>query len=211
MDGTLMLQFWAIAILLALTPGPDWAFAIATGLRPGSVIPSVLGMAFGYVVMVGVLALGAGTLVTTFPPLLTALTVLGAAYLAYLGVTTLRGPVHSFTDTTAAPSGGFVTQFLRGAGVSGFNPKGLLLLLALLPQFTSAGAAWRPEAQMFVLGLLHVANCIVIYFAVAHGSRRLLGTRPRAGMIITKVAGVTMIALGLLLVAEQIVAVIAER
>lgn len=211
MDSALMLQFWTIAILLALTPGPDWAFAIATGLRPGSVVPAVLGMAFGYVVMIGVLALGAGALVATFPPLLTALTVLGAAYLVYLGVTTLRGPAHSFDDTTAVPSGGFTSQFLRGAGVSGFNPKGLLLLLALLPQFTSAGAAWRPEAQMFVLGLLHVANCIVIYFAVAHGSRRLLGTRPRAGLVITKIAGVTMIALGLLLVTEQLLAFTAGR
>ncbi|WP_125099296.1 LysE family translocator [Leucobacter chromiireducens] len=209
MDGTLVLQFWAVAVLLALTPGPDWAFAISTGLRSGAVVPSVLGMAAGYIVMVAVLALGAGALITAFPILLTALTVLGAAYLVFLGVGTLRAPAQAFGDTAAAPGGSFLSQFLRGAGVSGFNPKGLLLLLAVLPQFTSPLTPWRPEAQMFVLGLLYVATIIVIYFAIAHGSRRVLGARPRAALVITRVAGVSMIGIGLLLVAEQLAPLLA--
>lgn len=54
----------------------------------------------------------------------------------------------------------------KGAGVSGLNPKALLLFLAFLPQFLTHGAAWPFAAQIALLGLVHIANCAVVYTSV---------------------------------------------
>ncbi|MET3450998.1 LysE family translocator [Curtobacterium sp. 1544] len=204
MDLTLMLQFWTVALLLALTPGADWAYAIAAGLQPRSVVPSILGMVSGYVVVVVVVALGIGALVTEYPAALTILTVAGAAYLLYLGVSTLVARTGTVVAASDRPLGTSArSRFLRGAGVSGINPKGVLLLLALLPQFVSPGG-WPAPVQMGVLGSLHLIDCAVVYLLVALAARRILRSRPRASVVVTKVSGVLMMLIGLGLLAEQV-------
>jgi threonine/homoserine/homoserine lactone efflux protein len=203
MDTALMAQFWLVALLLALTPGADWAYAISAGLRARSVVPSVAGMASGYALVVTIVAVGAGAVVTAYPVTLTALTVIGSAYLLYLGVSTLTAKVQPITASDQPLGTGPLSQFFRGAGISGINPKGLLLLLALLPQFTSASGAWSSTAQMFTLGSLHVANCAVIYLGVALLAKQLLKSRPRASNAVVKVSGILMVLIGTSILVEQ--------
>ena len=206
MDVTLMLQFWVLGFLLVLIPGQDWACAIGAGLRARSATPSVLGMLSGYVVVVSVVAVGLGALVTEYPVALTTMSLVGAAYLLYLGATTLRTRASSGIGAiaTEAPvgSGGGSAEFFKGMGVSTLNPKGLLLLMALLPQFVSPHG-WLSTGQMLVLGGLHVLNCAVVYFAVALLSRRLLGSHPGASTVMTRLAGVMMLVVALGILAEK--------
>jgi threonine/homoserine/homoserine lactone efflux protein len=203
MDTTLMTQFWLVALLLALTPGADWAYAISAGLRAKSVVPSVVGMASGYALVVTIVAVGAGAVVTAYPATLTALTFIGSAYLIYLGVSTLTARVQPITASDQPLGTGPLSQFFRGAGISGINPKGLLLLLALLPQFTSASGTWSSTAQMFTLGSLHVANCAVIYLGVALAAKQLLKSRPRASNAVVKVSGILMVLIGGSILVDQ--------
>ena len=51
----------------------------------------------------------------------------------------------------------------RGAGVSGLNPKALLLFVAVLPQFVDRHSGVPVAAQIAVLGAIHTANCAVAY------------------------------------------------
>lgn len=131
MDWSLVLRFWIVAVILAVTPGADWAYAIAAGIRARSVVPSVLGLIFGYVVVVVIVTVGIGALITQYPIALTALTLAGAGYLIYLGLSTLFGNVEPVRTSDESLGDRPVAQFFRGAGVSGINPKGVLLLLAL--------------------------------------------------------------------------------
>jgi threonine/homoserine/homoserine lactone efflux protein len=93
---------------------------------------------------------------------------------------------------------------VKGAGVSGLNPKALLLFLALLPQFTTRGAAWPFAAQIALLGLVHTANCAVVYTGVGTTARRVLRTRPAAATALTRCSGAAMIAIGVLLLIERL-------
>jgi len=200
-----MLQFWTVALLLALTPGADWAYAIAAGLQPRSVVPSILGMVSGYVVVVVVVAIGVGALVTEYPAALTVLTLAGAGYLLYLGCSTLFARSVAAASASGRPLGTSAwSRFLRGAGVSGINPKGVLLLLALLPQFVSPHG-WPAPVQMGVLGSLHLLDCAVVYLLVALAARRILRSRPTASVVVTKVSGALMLLIGAGLLAEQVV------
>lgn len=206
MDMSLVGQYWLVALMLALTPGADWAFAIGAGLRARSVVPSIFGVLFGYSVWIAVVAFGVGSLVTRYPATLTLLTTAGAAYLLWLGISTLvrpfrQGGAVGDDEPIGANARG---QFLRGTGVSGTNPKGLLLLLALLPQFISP-QGWPSSAQMLVLGGIHLLNCAAVYFTVAFLARRVLRSRPRASLIVTKASGIVMTLVGVALLVERVV------
>ena len=135
--------------------------------------------------------------------MLAALTVAGAAYLVWLGVCALRRPPAPVAADGAR--GSWPAQVARGAGISGLNPKALLLFLALLPQFTTP-AGWAPGVQIAVLGLLHTISCAVVYTGVGAGARTVLGTRPRAARVVGRVSGAAMIVIGLVLLVEQVVA-----
>ncbi|WP_226030139.1 LysE family translocator [Streptomyces hyderabadensis] len=200
--------FWSVSFLLVLVPGADWAYAITAGLRHRSVLPAVGGMLGGYVLLTAVVAAGLATAVAGSPTVLTVLTAAGAAYLIWLGATTLARPA-------AAPraedgdeqdgSGSWVGRAVRGLGISGLNPKALLLFLALLPQFAARDADWPFAAQIVALGLVHTANCAVVYTGVGTTARRILGARPAVATAVSRLSGAAMILVGALLLAERLV------
>ncbi|MGO4536707.1 LysE family translocator [Leifsonia sp. 2MCAF36] len=204
MDPTLVMGFWAVAALLVCTPGADWAYAVTAGLGGRALLPSIGGILFGYLIVVLAVAVGLGALVAANPVLLDVLTVGGALYLLWIGINGLvrsAGPLSAHaTDSTASP----LTSFLRGAGVSGFNPKGLLVLVALVPQFTTASGGWAPAAQMLLLGGLFVATCAVVYLSVAVLARKLLAARPRGTIVLARVSAVAMTLIGVSLLAERV-------
>ena len=135
MAGGTVAAFWAVSFLLVITPGADWAYAIAAGLRHRLVFPAVGGLLAGHLAATAVVAAGVGALVARSPLVLTVLTAVGAAYLVWLGIGMLVHPAAPQTHAENA-SGSWLRQAAKGAGVSGLNPKVFLLFLALLPQFT---------------------------------------------------------------------------
>ena len=91
---------------------------------------------------------------------------------------------------------------VKGASVSGLNPKQLLLLLALLPQFVRPDDSWPVSAQIMALGALHAASCAVVYFGVGWGSQRVLRTRPSAALLVSRISGALMLGIATLLLVE---------
>jgi threonine/homoserine/homoserine lactone efflux protein len=192
--GTLA-AFWAVSFLLVLVPGPDWAYAIAAGLRDRSILPAVAGLLAGYAGLTAVVAAGLAAVIARSPLVLT---VFGAVYLLWLGITTVTGPPAPMVATDRAERS-WVRRAAKGAGVSGLNPKALLLFLAFLPQFLTHGAAWPFAAQIALLGLVHTANCAVVYTSVGATAGRVLRARPAAATVVTRCSGAAMIAIGALL------------
>ncbi len=89
-----------------------------------------------------------------------------------------------------------VRQFGRGVGVSAINPKELLLLLALLPQFTSPNG-WPAWAQMLNLGSLQHAAQLrsrLLHRGAAGPAHPALAAR--ASVVVTKLAGIVMTVIG---------------
>jgi threonine/homoserine/homoserine lactone efflux protein len=202
-SGTLM-AFLAVDLLLVFTPGADWAYAIAAGLRNRSVLPAVAGLVAGYAGYTLLAVAGLVVLVAGSATLLTALTVLGAGYLMWLGWATLvraAGPEAASAEPAAA-SGWQV--MVKGAGVSGLNPKALLLYFSLFPQFIHAGSGWPVATQTAVLGTLHMACCAVVYLAVGMLARVVLAARPTVARAVTRTSGAMMILIGGLLLLERL-------
>jgi threonine/homoserine/homoserine lactone efflux protein len=196
-----VLAFWAVAFLLIVVPGADWAFTIGAGLRGASVVPAVSGLITGYAAVTLVVAAGVGALVAGSPAVLTVLTLVGGAYLIWHGATTFAHP--STPDIQDEPGTDWNT-FLRGVGVSGLNPKGLLLFLALLPQFTDPDGAWPIAAQIGVLGLAFMTTCAVFYFCLGTLTRTVLNGRPTTARLISRLSGAAMTAIGIWLLLDHL-------
>jgi threonine/homoserine/homoserine lactone efflux protein len=94
---------------------------------------------------------------------------------------------------------------VKGAGISGLNPKVFLLFLALLPQFIDPIADWPLAAQVVSLGLVHGASCALVYTGVGAGARLVLRARPTAAQAVTRFSGAAMVLVGVLLLVEQLV------
>jgi threonine/homoserine/homoserine lactone efflux protein len=206
MNPQLFLAFVIVAVTLACTPGVDWAYSIAAGLRQRSFVPAVAGLCSGYVLHTALLAAGLAALLAGVPGLLGWLTIAGAAYLLWLGMSTMRSwRGASFSaDDAVGQSRNQLRTFLQGMGTSGINPKSLLFFLALVPQFVSPEASLPVPVQSGVLGLTFVLFAGIIYTVVALTSRKLLQSRPSAARVVTLSSGIIMVGLGAVLLGEQL-------
>lgn len=202
MTISMLAAFWAVSFLFVITPGVDWAYMISAGMGDRVVVPAVAGLLFGHLAATAIVAAGVGGLVASNPRALSVLTVAGAAYLLWLGINMiLRSPVPLTGE--AQHSDSWPRWILKGACVSGLNPKVLLLFLALLPQFTEPLGAWSVPAQIITLGLVHVFSCGVIYLLVGFSAQAVLRTRPAAAKLVSRLSGGAMIVIAALLLMEQ--------
>ncbi|KRE67176.1 MULTISPECIES: LysE family translocator [unclassified Arthrobacter] len=217
MNPQLFLAFLVVAAALACTPGVDWAYTIAAGLRQRSFVPAVAGLCGGYVLHTVLLVAGLAAVLAGMPGVLGWITLAGAGYLLWLGVGTLRswrGASFSADAAGAAGTQAAGTQlrtFLQGMGTSGINPKGLLFYVALIPQFVSSEASLPVPVQSGLLGMTFVALAGLVYTVVALLSRSLLQSRPGAARAVTLASGIIMVALGAVLLGEQLVPFLAGR
>jgi threonine/homoserine/homoserine lactone efflux protein len=200
--------FWVVSFLLAMVPGADWAYAISAGLKHRSIAPAMAGVSGGYLLHTVVAAAGVAAIVAGSSSALSVLSVVGAAYLLWLGVRALTGPapVLATTDDGAVASSP-VGEAARGFGVSALNPKVLLTFLALLPQFVETEGSWPVGLQILALGTLHNATCVAVCSVVGTGARTVLRARPTAATVVTRASGLMMMGIGLVLVGEQMAAV----
>jgi threonine/homoserine/homoserine lactone efflux protein len=204
-DITQFSLYVAAALLLAITPGPGIFYVAARSLAGGRAegIASSFGTALGGLVHVVAGALGVSALVLASAELFTALKLLGAAYLIWLGLRTIidarRSAGHDhLAGGISAPAMGTRRAFREGVVVEALNPKTAAFFLAFIPQFLdpSAGAVALP---FILLGCISVALNTLADIVVALGASRIReGAGARPGLIrrLREISGASMIALG---------------
>ncbi|WP_236267806.1 LysE family transporter, partial [Pseudomonas simiae] len=87
----LMMAFGAVSFLFVTTPGVAGAYSISGGLG-GGVLPAVVGMLSGHLLATLIVAAGVGGVLVKIPHALLTLTLMGAAYLLWLGFNMLLKP-----------------------------------------------------------------------------------------------------------------------
>ncbi|WP_434583190.1 LysE family translocator [Klebsiella sp. R390] len=202
MEMSFIAGFWVVSLLLIITPGADWAYTISAGINGQRVIPAVIGLMSGHLLAAIIVIAGIGVTIAGHPQVLSLITLLGAAYLLWLGVAILRHP--STPDAAGQQAGSWNRWALKGLCISGLNPKVFLLFLALLPQFTDPQGHWPVALQMSALGSLHLLTCTLIYFLVGYGSKRLLAARPAIARRVSLTSGAIMVVIAILLFCSQL-------
>jgi threonine/homoserine/homoserine lactone efflux protein len=212
-----LLAFFGVAVLLALSPGPDNLFvlmqSIQRGWRVG--IAVVIGLCLGVVVHTTAVALGLAAVFAASSIAFTVLKWCGAAYLAYLAWGAWRAPVSAdASDGGVGANGGLRTAIAgkdllvmvrRGVVMNLTNPKVLIFFLAFLPQF--ADPAIGPVGpQIFVFGAVFILAAFLVFGAIALFSGafgNLLLRSPRAQFWLNKITAVVFVGLAVKLATAQ--------
>ncbi len=200
-DTSQIALYVAAALLLAVTPGPGLFYVAARTLAGGRAegVASSFGTGLGGMVHVLAGSLGIAAIVLASAELFTALKLLGALYLAWLGVRTIQlAGRDGAPDAGAASAIGVRGAFREGVLVEALNPKTAAFFLAFIPQFLDP-AAGNVAMQFVVLGSVSVALNTLADIGVAFaasGIRKGAAARPRLIRRLRQGAGGAMVALG---------------
>ena len=221
MLGTTALPlFVASGLLLNMTPGPDTLYILGRtathGFRGGAL--AALGIGAGTFVHTFAAAAGLSALLAASATAFTVVKWVGAAYLAYVGITMLMtraakesrasplpqsGPLPQSRASPLPQSGPLPPQALRQVFVQGFltnvlNPKVALFFLAFLPQFVDAHASSKALAFAF-LGLVFNVNGtlwnLLVAWSAATVAKRIAGARA-IGLWFNRAIGALFVYLG---------------
>jgi threonine/homoserine/homoserine lactone efflux protein len=142
---TSFLAFVAICVVVIVTPGPDTALTIRNAMSGGrrAGIATALGVSTGQLVWAACTSVGLVAVLLASEPVFHALRWLGAAYLVYLGVQSLRAACRrpSPEDEVAHPRSRLSPRagFVQGVVNDLANPKMAIFFASVLPQFAPPG------------------------------------------------------------------------
>lgn len=146
MKQSTWLAFVVASMLISLSPGAGAISCMSTGMRYGfrRSIPNILGLQFGALGLVAIVAAGLGAVLATSAVAFAVIKWFGVAYLLYLGWAQWRAearPLRLDDAPEQSPGGLFVRALLINLS----NPKGIVFMLAVLPQFIDPRAPQWPQ------------------------------------------------------------------
>ena len=200
------LLYLATWTLVALSPGPAVMFSMSQATRHGmrGAVAGTAGILLGHVVVFGAVAFGLATLLASYSGAVTTIRIVGALYLMYLGAKMLlakpRDPQAVITAPAPPAHGGLV---LQGVVVQLTNPKLLLFVLALLPQFISPDYPLPLQLAIMLAVTVVIDGIALLAYAklASHGARALKGSRALAWL--ERAFGGALIFFGLKLLASR--------
>ncbi|OSQ38834.1 LysE family translocator [Thalassospira mesophila] len=190
---------FACAIVLAI-PGPTIMLVVSYALGKGrqTAWATVPGVALGDLTAMTVSLLGAGALLAASATAFSALKLVGAAYLVYLGVKMWREKPHQLEDSDETRRNRPSRMFLHAYVVTALNPKGIIFFIAFVPQFVIPHQPIMPQFAVLITTFVSLAVVNVVLWAVAAGTMREKFRSPRAMQIMGRTGGSVLIAAGLL-------------
>lgn len=148
--------FITASLVLLLTPGPNILYIMGRCINQGrsASLVSVLAVQTGSFIHISAAALGLSALLVSSALAFETVRFLGAAYLVYLGIRSLRERNHpAALDATPIS---LRSIYQQGLVVAILNPKTALFFFAFFPQFINPSAGAVP-LQIMTLGVLYVA------------------------------------------------------
>ena len=162
--------YFFASILIALSPGSGAVLAMSHGLRYGvrRTQATIFGLQAGLLVILLVAGAGVGSLLVASELAFSVVKTLGASYLIYIGWMQWRSTQALAGDDAASPPKhtkllSTRKLFLTGLLTNVTNPKGILFMAAVLPQFID------PLRPLWLQLLLMAVTTVVVDLVVMHG------------------------------------------
>jgi homoserine/homoserine lactone efflux protein len=183
------LAFFVASWLISLSPGAGAISCMAAGLRYGfrRAAWNIAGLVLGILFVLAIVAAGLGAILAASALAFAVVKWLGVAYLVWLGVQQWRAPAEDDPHTPRGaamralgrPGGAHVPLgatprelLLRGFLVNATNPKGIVFMLAVLPQFIDPA---RPQlAQYVICGATLVFTDVIVMSGYTMFASRVL-------------------------------------
>lgn len=196
-----LVTFAVAAFALVVIPGPNLIYIVTRGIQQGrrAAVVSSMGVQTGMMVHIILATLGLSALIARVPLVLDVLRYAGGGYLMWLGISLLRKRHAPLDAPVTLRPASMLSLFLHGLVINLLNPKVVLFVLALLPQFVDPRVG-STATQMLVLGsvLIVVALTIDSCYAFASGTvGAWLRHHPRASHHGDRISGMVYLVLGI--------------
>ena len=205
---TQLFVFAGVSLLLVVSPGPDMAVVTKNALAHGrrGVVLTTSGIALALIIWVTATAVGLSALLRTSGEVLFLLKVVGACYLAYLGVRTLIESRARPADLLAGtpPAAPAHAVFRQGFLSAISNPKLGVFFVTFLPQFVLPGQAVL--TSVLELGLVFAVMGWIwlnVYGLFVTRLRQAI-TAPRVRQWMQRATGVVLLGFGVRLALERV-------
>ena len=212
MSGSVWLAYFAAAWLIALSPGSGAVLSMSHGLQYGvrQTSATIAGLQIGLAFILLVAGAGVGALLLASATGFLLVKLLGAAYLIWLGVQQWRAPAglpalapDEAPDAPAgarspAPAAGLSVRqrLLRGALTNATNPKGIVFMVAVLPQFIDPARPLALQLLILLLTTLAVDTVVMHGYALLASRLRVWLHSARARRVQNRVFGGVLMGMG---------------
>jgi threonine/homoserine/homoserine lactone efflux protein len=199
-----LLAYFSLTFILVITPGSTTAVVVRNTLEGGrrAGLFTALGAAVANSTHATLAGIGLSVLITTFPVIVLVVRLAGAAYLAWLGLMSLRrawlladGGLR-LAQAEAAPSAPFapLAPLRDGVAVNLLNPAIISFYVAIVPSFVPAGA---PRLYLPMLAVMHVGMALLCHslWATALGGVRRFFAPPWSRRALEALTGLALLAL----------------
>ena len=197
MNNLFWVQFAAICLIGAMSPGPSMAFIIRNSIKYGRIsgILFSLGHAFGIGIYATVSVLGLQFILINNLFLFNAIQFCGSVFLLILGILFLRDTAHNLSVANDQKN---VNSFMQGFAISILNPKILIWFAAIFSQFIEISSTNFVKLAMVLIalsidGLWYIILTIVV---TGFGLKQFLEHNTN---IIQKISGVVLISISIII------------
>jgi threonine/homoserine/homoserine lactone efflux protein len=184
-----VIAFLVVAVVLIVEPGPDFALTVRNSVTRGRGLATAAGVVTGQLAWAFAAAAGLAGILVASRPAFETLRLLGAAYLVWLGLATLR----SRRRPRRPPRAG--SPYRQGLASNLSNPKMPIFFTSLLPQFGTSFAALAAHGVVFA-----ALTLAWLSFVARTGAALRVPAVLRALELVT---GVVLVALGVRIAAER--------
>ncbi|MFZ6744990.1 LysE family transporter [Undibacterium sp. JH2W] len=171
MHFTTWLTFFFAACVIAISPGSGAVLSMSHGLNYGlkKASGTIMGLQAGLLLILAVAGAGVGSILMASEMAFRVVKTVGALYLIYLGLNQWRARVEvkaeNDTASIASEAPSMSRRFLTGFLTNATNPKGIIFMVAVLPQFISHDVPLLP--QLLILGVTMCAIDLVVMHGYA--------------------------------------------
>jgi len=200
MSWELWIAFAVASAALLAVPGPTVLVVVSYALGRGrsSAWATVPGVTLGDFAAMTVSLLGAGALLAASAELFTALKLVGAGYLIWLGIKLWRAKADP--QDVIGTGGGLTARrmFWNSFVVTALNPKSIVFFIAFVPQFVDPASSLAPQFIILEATFLSLAAINVAIWAALAGEMRARFQKPATLRLINRIGGSFLIGAGLL-------------
>jgi homoserine/homoserine lactone efflux protein len=198
----LWLTFFAACWMISLTPGPGAVASMSSGLQHGFLRGywNAIGLQIALILQITIVAIGIGKLLTTSPFAFHSIKWLGVIYLLFLAIKQWQHPSPLIQSPSSSPKLTHPFRLLsKGFLVNASNPKAIIFILAVLPQFINPHQPLFRQYAIMTITMISVDLFVMALYTGLASKVLLYLTTPRQQQMVHRSFSVMFTGAALLL------------
>jgi len=198
MDLHTWFAFFVASWIIAVSPGSGAVLSMSHGLSYGvrKTSATIMGLQLGLLLILLIAGAGVGSLLMASELAFNAVKIVGAGYLIYLGISQWRSGGSPLAAQEAVPEASLKKRVLTGFLTNATNPKGIIFMVAVLPQFMTTSRPLAPQLAILAVTMLAVDTTVMHGYAAGASALRGLMRSARAMRNQNRVFGGLLMAVG---------------